>query len=59
MNLDGRQIWQVACGDGNRDYADVLLKWDIVAVGPGHFGPWPECRNALTQIITARKIQMV
>ena len=36
-------MWQIAAGDGGeRAYQDILLKWDIVAVGPGEYGRWPE-----------------
>lgn len=34
MDLSGRRIWQIAAGDGTeRNYPDVLLEWDIVAIG--------------------------
>ncbi len=43
VDITGRQIWQIAAGDGiERAYPDPLLKWDIVAVGPGEYGRWPE-----------------
>lgn len=40
MDLGERKIWQIACGDTNRLYADHLLEWDVVAIGPGDKGKW-------------------
>lgn len=34
------KIWQVAAGDGSRDYADVFLKFGVILVGPGSEGPY-------------------
>ena len=31
-------IWQVAAGDGSRDYSDVFLKFGVILVGPGSEG---------------------
>ena len=31
-------IWQVAAGDGSRDYSDVFLKFGVILVGPGAEG---------------------
>lgn len=31
-------IWQVAAGDGTRDYADVFLQFGVILVGPGSAG---------------------
>jgi hypothetical protein len=30
-----KNIWQVAAGDGERDYQDVLLQFGVMLVGPG------------------------
>ena len=32
------KIWQVAAGDGSRDYADVFLRFGVILVGPGSEG---------------------
>jgi hypothetical protein len=32
------KLWQVAAGDGSRDYADVFLKFGVILVGPGSEG---------------------
>jgi hypothetical protein len=32
------KLWQVAAGDGTRDYADVFLKFGVILVGPGSEG---------------------
>ncbi|MEM2111512.1 MAG: hypothetical protein QXX08_06505 [Candidatus Bathyarchaeia archaeon] len=31
-------IWQVAAGDGSRDYADIFLQFGVILVGPGSEG---------------------
>ena len=46
MNLDDKQIWQVAGGDTDRSYVDVFLRWDVIAMGPGAYGRWPKCSAA-------------
>ena len=33
-------IWQVAAGDGSRDYADVFLRFGVILVGPGSPGDY-------------------
>ena len=33
-------IWQVAAGDGNREYADVFLRFGVILVGPGSEGEY-------------------
>ena len=38
MEIEGHSVWQVACGDTNRDFHDVFLRWDVILVGPGNFG---------------------
>jgi hypothetical protein len=39
-------IWQVAAGDGTRDYADVFLKFGVILVGPGSEGNYFENKDA-------------
>jgi hypothetical protein len=34
------KIWQIAAGDGTRDYADVFLKFGVILVGPGSEGDY-------------------
>ena len=41
-------IWQVAAGDGSRDYADVFLKFGVILVGPGSLGNYFEKKNVYT-----------
>ena len=36
------KIWQVACGELNRDYGDVFLKHDVMLIGPGDPGKFDE-----------------
>jgi hypothetical protein len=33
-------LWQVAAGDGSRDYADVFLNFGVILVGPGSPGDY-------------------
>jgi len=33
-------VWQCAAGGGNRDYADVFLKYGGFLVGSGSDGPY-------------------
>jgi len=47
MDVRSRTIWQVAAGDKDRDYSRILLDWDVIAIGPGEFGAWPECRQGI------------
>jgi hypothetical protein len=39
-------IWQVAAGDGSRDYSDVFLKFGVILVGPGSEGNYFENKEA-------------
>ncbi len=34
------KIWQVAAGDGTRDYTKVFLKYGVILVGPGSAGDY-------------------
>ena len=34
--------WQVAAGEGPRDYSDVFLRYGIMFMGSGKRGPYPE-----------------
>jgi len=38
MDIGNHQIWQVAAGDTNRNYADLCLEWDVILNGPGSEG---------------------
>ena len=40
------RVWQVAAGDGTRDYADVFLRFGVILVGPGSEGDYFSNRNA-------------
>ena len=33
MNIAGRNIWQQAAGDTNRDYVALCLKWGVILNG--------------------------
>lgn len=47
MDLSNRKVWQIAAGDTNRNYARWLIRWDVVCMGPGERGPWPDCEPSL------------
>lgn len=36
------RIWQIACGEPDRDYRDVFLRHDVMLIGPGWPGPFDE-----------------
>ena len=46
MTLE-RKIWQESAGDGERIYVDVCLNFDVILNGPGRFGSWPDCKEAI------------
>ncbi|MDR3407631.1 MAG: hypothetical protein P4L68_03925 [Methylovirgula sp.] len=39
-------IWQVAAGDGSRDYSDVFLNFGVILVGPGSEGDYFKHKDA-------------
>ncbi len=47
MDIEGKTIWQQACGDTDRNYSNVCLEWDVILNGPGNAGPWRECEAKL------------
>ncbi len=58
MDVTGRNIWQVAAGDKNRNYVDLCLQWGVILNGPGSAGCWPDCLPVLRDAwgVSARKI---
>lgn len=34
------KVWQIASGNGARDYSQVFLDHDVMLIGPGDFGPY-------------------
>ena len=51
------RYWQQAAGDGDRNYAQICLEWDVILNGPGYAGRWPECEKQLRKDeVTSRKI---
>lgn len=60
MDIAQKKIWQVAAGDGNRHYAKDCLQNDVIIVGPGGRGSWPECEgDLLMHGRTKRKMGML
>ena len=52
-----RKFWQQACGDTDRNYASICLKWGVILNGPGDFGAWPECELLLLEEgVSSRKV---
>jgi len=63
MNLENRQIWQIAAGDTDRHYADMCLRFGIVVIGPGRYGHMTGTVNAVAEMrkegISSRQITML
>jgi len=36
------QVWQVAAGEPGRNYTPLFLKYDVMFLGPGRYGPYCE-----------------
>lgn len=49
MNIENKKIWQQACGDTDRNYSKICLKWDVILNGPGYAGKYPECDKILKE----------
>lgn len=47
MDISNKTIWQQACGDTDRNYSGICLKWDVILNGPGYAGSYPECIEKL------------
>ena len=46
MDLAGKNVWQVAAGDGRRRYEDVCFRYQVMMIGPGERGPFDETAYA-------------
>ena len=44
MNIEGKMIWAVACGENysGRDFTKVCTDWDVILIGSGKNGPYFE-----------------
>lgn len=49
IDLTDRKIWQQACGDKDRNYSKICLKWGVILNGPGYAGPYPDCMETLKE----------
>ncbi|MCG8804011.1 MULTISPECIES: hypothetical protein [Tenacibaculum] len=47
MNIENKKVWQQACGDKDRNYSQICMKWDVILNGPGYAGAYPECIEIL------------
>lgn len=60
MNIEDRAIWQVAAGNGNKNYSTLCLQQNIIMIGPGNYGAWPDCEKEMRKDgITSRRIGIV
>jgi len=61
MNIKDKTIWQVAAGNGSTThYAELCLQRDVIMIGPGHCGPWPDCEKPLRNDNTsARRVGII
>ena len=59
MEIASKQMWQVAAGDTNRDYINICLDWDVVIVGPGEYGAWPECSSEVAEHYTVNQVTIL
>lgn len=56
MNIEDKTVWQVAAGNGdNTHYAKLCLRQNVIIIGPGHCGPWPDCEEQLRQDNTSAR----
>jgi hypothetical protein len=46
MELQGKNVWQVAAGDNTRKFTCICLRYDVMMIGPGDLGPFDEKRYA-------------
>lgn len=44
------RIWQIAAGDGARDYSQLFLKYDVMLMSPGSFGDYGERKEAYQKV---------
>lgn len=58
MDLEGRSVWQVSAGNGDKNYASLCLQNDVIIVGPGREGKWPECEKPLLKDPQWTKLKM-
>ena len=55
MNIEDKTIWQVAAGNGDKNYVARCLQQSVIMIGPGNYGAWPDCEKAMRKDgITAR-----
>jgi hypothetical protein len=40
MDTNGKNIWQQAAGDTDRNYVGLCLRWDVILNGPGNEDHW-------------------
>jgi hypothetical protein len=61
MDIEGKTIWQVAAGNGdNTHYAKLCLQQNVILIGPGNCGPWPDCERPLREDnVSARRVGIV
>lgn len=60
MTIQDKNVWQVAAGNGHKNYAEQCLAQNVIFIGPGHYGVWPECEQDMREDgISGRRIGIV
>lgn len=60
MDIQNNNVWQVAAGNGNKNYTHQCLAQNVIVIGPGHYGAWPDCEKDMRKDgITERGIGIV
>ena len=60
--MSNPRVWQIACGEAGRRYDDLFLKYDVMFLGPGRFGPYARERyedGQAKEFFSAQKIGQV
>ena len=54
MNIEGKTIWAVACGENHsgsgRDFSKVCTDWDVILMGSGKKGPYFEKKASYDEL---------
>ena len=57
MNIAGKTIWQVAAGNGVKNYTKRCLQQNVIIIGPGNHGAWPDCEKPMREAgVTSRGV---
>lgn len=56
LDVENRTVWQQACGDDDRNYSEICLKWDVILYGPGRWGKLPNNIQKYREHVTSRRL---